>query len=276
MTTLDASIRQAVEAYLARSQLSERKLGAFAVGNPGLIPQIKAGGSMWLDTADQLLSYMNEEPVGPTFRSEVEAFLSETGVGERKFGAKAAGDPAFVMKLRSEVSPRLSTVQRVQGWMRARKDELIRAAAARKVAEHRECANDPSSDGEAKDTLDASAPRPHSDDESVLERTSPAEDNSKMFLTRREAAALLMLSPRTLDRYHVYGSGARSKSCAPGGDIRQSADLRRLHCGSRTPGVMPDRRPRSRSFVILLPTRRARRAHSARGCPSGSKAGHRP
>ena len=96
MTTLDGSIRQAIEADLARSQLSERKLGAFAVGNPALIPQIKAGGSMRLDTADQLLSYMNEAPIGPPFRSEVEAFLSETGIGERRFGAKAAGEGRHV------------------------------------------------------------------------------------------------------------------------------------------------------------------------------------
>ena len=51
MTTLDDSIRQAIEAYLARSQLSERKLGAFVVGDPALIPRLKAGGSMRLDTA---------------------------------------------------------------------------------------------------------------------------------------------------------------------------------------------------------------------------------
>ena len=138
MTTLEDSIRQAIEAYLARSQLSERKLSAFAVGDPALVPRVRAGGSMRLDTADQLLTYMNEEPIGPAFRSEVEAFLSETGIGERKFGAKAAGDPSFVTRLRSGATSRLSTVQRVQGWMRAHKDELVRAAAARKQSELRE------------------------------------------------------------------------------------------------------------------------------------------
>ena len=142
--TLDDSIRQAIEAYLARSRLSERKLSAFAVGDPALIPRVRAGGSMRHDTADQLLTYMNEEPIGPAYRSEVEAFLSETGIGERNFGARAAGDPAFVTRLRSGASSRLSTVQRVQGWMRAHKDELIRAAAARKQAELRETSDAPS------------------------------------------------------------------------------------------------------------------------------------
>ena len=157
MTTLEDSIRQAIEAYLARSQLSERKLSAFAVGDPALIPRFRAGGSMRLDTADQLLTYMNEEPIGPTFRSDVEAFLSETGIGERKFGGKAAGDPSFVTRLRSGATSRLSTVQRVQGWMRAHKDELIRAAAARKQAEHRDTSDASSSGSVAKDArrLDA-------------------------------------------------------------------------------------------------------------------------
>ena len=207
MTTLDDSIRKAIETYLARSRLSERKLGAFAVGDPALIPRIKAGGSMRLDTADQLLSYMNEQPIGPTFRSEVEAFLSETGIGERRFGSKAAGDPSFVTRLRRVASPRLSTVQRVQGWMRAHKGELIRAAVARKQAEHRQTSDAPASDPVAKDTLDAATPQPHSDDESAIERTIPAEDNSKMFFTTSEAAAFLTLSPRTLDHYRSTGEG---------------------------------------------------------------------
>ena len=207
MTTLEDSIRQAIEAYLARSRLSERKLGAFAVGDPTLIPRFRASGSMRLDTADQLLTYMNDEPIGPAFRSEVEAFLSETGIGERKFGGKAAGDPSFVTRLRSGATSRLSTVQRVQGWMRAHKDELIRAAAARKQAELRVTSDALSSSSVAKDTLDASIPRSPFDDESALERTVPAGDNSKMFFTTSEAAAFLTLSPRTLDRYRELGKG---------------------------------------------------------------------
>ena len=150
---------------------------------------------------------MNEEPIGPTFRSEVEAFLSETGIGERKFGSKAAGDPSFVTRLRSGATSRLSTVQRVQGWMRAHKDELIRAAAAREQAEHGETSDALSSGSVAKDTLDASAPQSPFDDEIAFERTIPAEDNSKMFFTTSEAAALLTLSPRTLDRYREAGTG---------------------------------------------------------------------
>ena len=184
MTTLEDSIRQAIEAHLARSQLSERKLSAFAVGDPAIIPRFRAGGSMRLDTADQLLTYMNEEPIGPAFRSDVEAFLSETGIGERKFGGKAAGDPAFVTRLRSGASSRLSTVQRVQGWMRAHKDELIRAAAALKQAAHRDTSDASSSGPVAKDTLDASMPQSPFDDESALERTIPPKTIRRCSIRR--------------------------------------------------------------------------------------------
>ena len=70
MTTLEDSIRQAIDAYLARSRLSERNLGAFVTGDTAFIPRVRAGGSMRLDTADRLLIYMNEEPIGPAFRNE--------------------------------------------------------------------------------------------------------------------------------------------------------------------------------------------------------------
>lgn len=81
--------------------MSEWKPGAFAAGDPLLIPRLMAGGSTTLHTADALLRYMDEPPIGPQFASEVEAFLSETGIGERQFGSKAADDSAFVTKLRN-------------------------------------------------------------------------------------------------------------------------------------------------------------------------------
>ena len=207
MTALDDSIRQAIEAYLARSQLSERKLGAFAVGDPALIPRIKAGGSMRLGTADQLLSYMNEAPIGPTFRREVEAFLSETGIGERRFGSKAAGDPSFVTRLRSGASPRLSTVERVQARMRANKDELVRAAIAQTLAERTETSGAPSSEPGAQNAPAAATAEPRSDNESAIEGTTPVQDEPKMFFPAREAAALLTLSPRSLHRFRTTGEG---------------------------------------------------------------------
>ena len=74
--------------------MSERKQGAFAAGDPSLIPRLTAGGSTTLHTANALLGCMDEPPIGPRFTGEVEAFLSETGIGERQFGSRAAGDPS--------------------------------------------------------------------------------------------------------------------------------------------------------------------------------------
>ena len=125
MATLDDSIRQAVQAYLARTGMSERKLGAFAVGDPALIPRLMAGGSTKLHTADALLRYMDEPPIGPKFANEVESFLTETGIGERQFGSKAAGDSSFVTKFRNGAGLRLHTVERVRAWMRVNKRALV-------------------------------------------------------------------------------------------------------------------------------------------------------
>lgn len=69
MARLDDIVRQSVEAYLSRSQMSERKLGAFAVGDPSMVPRFMAGGSIRLDKADQLLCYMGQAPIGPGFVS---------------------------------------------------------------------------------------------------------------------------------------------------------------------------------------------------------------
>ena len=130
MATLDDLVRQAVEAYLSRSQMSERKLGAFAVGDPSMVPRLMAGGSIRLDKADQLLCYMGQAPIGPGFVSEVEAFLSDTGIGHRRIGSDAAGDPLFVRKLRTGVSPWLSNVEQVQAWMRANRSAIEHAPGA--------------------------------------------------------------------------------------------------------------------------------------------------
>ena len=125
MATLDDSIRQPVQAYLARTGMNERKPGAFATGDPSLVPRLVAGGSTTLNTADALLRYMVEPPIGPEFASEVEAFLTETGIGDRQFRSRAAGDPSFVTKLRNGAGLRLYTVKRVRAWMRVNKRALM-------------------------------------------------------------------------------------------------------------------------------------------------------
>ena len=182
MAKLDDSIRKTVEAFLARTRLSERKLGAFAVGDPSLIPRLRAGASMRLDTADALLTYIDEEPIGPRFCTEVEVFLSETGIGERTFGSKAAGDPALVTKMRSGASLRLYTVERVRAWMRVNQRALMAKAQGGGGAE-----SPGRPTGRAARDMGATATAgSRSDDACRRGRTTPARHDTKQYLSTGE------------------------------------------------------------------------------------------
>ena len=239
MATLDDLIRQAVQAYLSRSNMSEWKLSAFAVGDPSIVPRLMAGGSMRLDKADQLLCYMNEAPIGPGFVTEVEAFLSDTGIEHRKFGSMAAGQPVFVTKLRSGASPRLSTVQQVQAWMRTNKSVLERAPVAQGQGDGRQLSPAPSSGTDEHGApADGPADPPSSDDVRLRGTTVYTEDGPKVILTIREAAALLTLSPRTLTRYREKGGGPSYLEIA--GMIRYArADLLKWVLTKRRDGSRP-------------------------------------
>ena len=210
MATLDDLVRQAVEAYLSGSQMSERKLGAFAVGDPSMVPRFMAGGSTRLDKADQLLCYMGQAPIGPGFVSEVEAFLSDTGIGERRFGSDAAGDPLFVRKLRSGASPLLSTVEQVQAWMRANRNTLAPAPGPQGQDDGQQLLPDRSSDPDHhEEPGKALTDSPPPDDVRPRGTTVYTKDGPQVILTTREAAALLTLSPSMLQRYRVKGGGPR-------------------------------------------------------------------
>ncbi len=225
MATLDDLIRQAVQSHLSRSKMSEWKLSAFAVGDPSIVPRLMAGGSMRLDKADQLLCYMNQAPIGPGFVTEVEAFLSDTGIEHREFGSMAAGQPTFVTKLRSGASPRLSTVEQVQAWMCTNRSVFERGPVAQEQGDGRKPSPAPSSGTDEHGTpADAPADSPPSDDVRPRGTTVYTKDGPKVILTIREAAALLTLSPRTLTRYREKGGGPRYLEIA--GMIRYArADL---------------------------------------------------
>lgn len=174
MSTLDASILKTIQAYIARMDMSETKFSSLAVGNPGFVSGLKAGSSPRLDTADRVLQFMNEAPIGPTFRNEVEAFLARTGMKPGKFGIGAVGDTSFVQKLRSGASPRLTTVEKVRRWMRD--------------------AQPPAKAGPLRER------RPG-------RRTAPAQGDAPMFLSANKAAGLLSISARTLHRFRETGEG---------------------------------------------------------------------
>ena len=204
MATLDETIRQAVQAYLARTGMSERKLGAFAAGDPSLIPRLMAGGSTKLHTADALLRYMDEPPIGPKFASEVEAFLSETGIGERQFGSRAAGDSSFVTKLGNGAGLRLYTVERVRAWMRVNKRALMAELRSGTGETSPAASPGPGRARHARRHDGKPWLRRHA---RPLEGTTPARHDAKALLSTSEAAALLALSARTLKRYRYEGRG---------------------------------------------------------------------
>jgi predicted transcriptional regulator len=60
------------------------------------------------------------------FKSEVEAFLEETGITPSRLGREALKDPCFVFGLRKGTDPRAGTIEKVQGTMR----ELRKASRA--------------------------------------------------------------------------------------------------------------------------------------------------
>ena len=203
MATLDETIRQAIQAYLARTGMSERKLGAFSAGDPSLVPRLMAGGSTTLHTADALLRYMDEPPIGREFAGELEAFLTETGIGERQLGSRAAGDPSFVTKLRNGAGLRLYTIERVRAWMRVNKHALMVELRSGTGETSPAASPNPT----ARDKRAATTANPGSGDARPLEGTTPARHDAKALLSTVEAAALLALSASTLKRYRVEGRG---------------------------------------------------------------------
>ena len=221
MAMLDDLVGQAVEAYPSRSQLSNRKLGAFAVGDSSMAPRLMAGGSIRLDKADQLLCDMGQAPIGPGFVSEVEAFQSDTGIGDSKFGSDAAGDPLFPRKLGSGASPLLSTVEQVQAWMRANRSAFEPESCAQAKEDGEQLLPDFSSDGDHREEpAEALTDPPPTDDVRPRGTTVYAKNGPQVILTTRETAALLTLSPSILQRNRVRGGGPRYLRI--GGSVRNA------------------------------------------------------
>ena len=183
MTDSATALRGAIAAFIARHGLSSRRFGAAALGDPGFVADLARGRSPFLSTADRVLTFMGAEPAGPRFRREVEAFLAVTGVKASVFGLEAAGDTAFVSRLRAGRSLRLSTADRARAWMARHANEAERRAISDAVS------------GRVPFTAN------------TLEGADGMTDTDTSYMSGREAAAFLGLSPRTLDRYRVNGDG---------------------------------------------------------------------
>ncbi len=194
--SLDRTLRRLIMVYRKRERMSARRFGDLALGDRGFIShRLKRGSSVGLKTADTVLAFMGEPLFGPWFRCEVETFIAITGSKAHWLGHYAVNDPSFVSRLRRGASPRLSTVDRVRAWMganlRVAEQLAIRAAVVRR-------------DG-LRAGANGQAERP---------RFAGAGGESTMkdhpeYLSTREAASLLGLSPRTLERYRISGEGPR-------------------------------------------------------------------
>ena len=204
--TLDENLRCLVRAFLADSSLEDDEFGQLVLGDPKFVANLDNGRPLTLKVADRLLRFMGETPIGPTFRSEVAAYLTVTGMRGSSFGEKAVGNSSFMSKLKRGISPSLHDVQKVRRWIRKTTDDEQRAAIATAITDdgqpERVFFSDPTeiqapAEGAASTT---------SVDEQTSDRTLP-DPELKIFLTTSEAATLLRLSRRTLDGYRSTGAG---------------------------------------------------------------------
>ena len=195
MDELPTRLRNAVRAFLERTGTSPARLGAEALRDPSFVLRLERGRVPRLAMADKVLAFIGEEPVGPVFRAEVEAFIEITRTKPYVFGLDAAGDPSFVARLRRGASPRLDTAERVRAWMAAQCGAADRAAINAAVAGATATAVQSSTTSKDKTPTDYEG------------GNTSVNDKPTEYLGTREAAAFLGLSPRTLDRYRVTGEG---------------------------------------------------------------------
>ena len=192
VTKLDIELQRVIAAWLKRSGMSAENLGELALEDTGFVAELNRGRSPRLDVADRILGFMGIAPIGERFRQEVEAFLIVTRTRPTALGTRAVGKSAYVRELRSGTSPTLESAHRVRAWMHDFADELDRTAIAWLLV------NDAPTPPYGLQAVFA----PWIDDHRDVGRL-----DESTFLTVHETAALLRLSPRTLDGYRVTGDG---------------------------------------------------------------------
>ncbi len=195
MNDLAHQLRDTVRAWLKRTGTPPARLGADALGDPSFVLRLMRGRVPRVNTADKVLAFIGEEPVGPVFRAEIEAFIETTRTKAYVLGHDAAGDPSFVARLSRGASPRLDTVARVRAWMAAHCGEAERAAIRAAVA------------GATAGAVRSNAAECNTTPTNNNEGGTSMSEQPTHYLGTREAAAFLRLSPRTLDRYRVTGEG---------------------------------------------------------------------
>ena len=205
-TTLDDNLRRLIRAFLDCSPLGDEEFGELVVGDSRLVAGLDKGRPLTLETADRLLRVMGEAPIGPTFRSEVAAYLAITGTRGSSLGQKTVGNRSFVSRLKGGKSPLLSDVQKVRAHMRRTVTQEQHAALALVIADDGQAGWELSPDAGAIEAL-VERPASGASDDKVQDDRSSAKHELKAFLTAREAADFLRLSSSTLDGYRYSGRG---------------------------------------------------------------------
>ena len=191
-TNPDEQLRMDIETWIARHGLSATRFGRDALGDPRFVETLARGRRVRLDTADRVLAFMGEAPLGPAFRDEVESYLAMSGTKPHVLGEEALGDPSFVSRLRRGASPRLATVECVRVWMAAQGEAQDMTGPAA---------------GIAPGSFTTKAPHERCGVRNERKGETYMNGNGRHYLSTREAADWLGLSPRTLDRYRVSGEG---------------------------------------------------------------------
>ena len=190
MASLDQQFRTLLHTHLERSGTSGRRFGVEALKDPGFVASLAKGRKLGLKTADSVLAFIGLAPLAPAFRCEAEAFLLLTGTKAYVLGEESVNDPSFVERLRRGASFRLETVERVRAWMGCHAGAAALAAMRDAVAGVPLFSDGDGPSGDCGEQGDHDMKKDDSD-----------------YLSTRRAAAVLGLSPRTLDRYRLSGVG---------------------------------------------------------------------
>jgi len=205
VTDLLADIRDKVAAYLARTGMPEREFGKLALGRADFVAQLAVQRRMTLDTADRLLRFMGEAPIGPEFVREVEAFLEVTGIRPARLGIDTTGAPWFVDVIRTRGTTRLGTVDLVRAHIRRTANTTQRTVIEGML-----------DDGGQRSSAVAAGAVPQCESEGVedsevsgadADAEGPSEPHRREFLNTDEAATVLGVSPKMLSRFRAAGTG---------------------------------------------------------------------
>lgn len=230
---------RAVERFLAETGMAPTSLGRRVLGDPSFVRRLKGGRVPRLDTADRLLAFMGERPIGPAFHRRMAAFVAVTGMKPYVLGEYAMANPSFVTRLNGGSAPKLTTVERVLSWMSAHASEDEREAvrALSGDPDEREPGFRGTGDGAPAEGLagmgSGTDGKPENSNTNQLNdmtmnkdrrgrmsgdmngngnlngnlNGNPMQRNGTEYLSTTLAASFLGLSPRTLDRYRVTGEG---------------------------------------------------------------------